>query len=132
VPALLAGAGLVTACAVALAARSNSPEDWGIEITSIREAAAGHMIDFRYRVIDADEAAPLFRRGTDAFLLDESTGARLSVFNGAKVGPLRNTNTPQEGRTYFMFFANPGKRVHRGSTTSFVVGEFCADGLRVE
>jgi len=34
-------------------------ETWGIQIMGSRQTAAGHMIDFRYRVLDPEKAGPL-------------------------------------------------------------------------
>jgi hypothetical protein len=107
-------------------------EKWGIEITSLRMAAANHMVDFRFRVLDAKKADPLFVRQTKPYLLDQKTGKVLAVPNTAKVGPLRNSNKPKEGKIYWMFFGNRGKLIKAGDKVSVVIGEFKVENLVVE
>lgn len=104
---------------------------WGIEIISIRQTAAGHMLDFRYRVVDPEKAAPLFVRQTKPYLIDQASGKVLAVPDMPKVGALRSTNTPQKGRTYWMFFGNPGV-VKAGGKVSVVIGDFRVENLTVE
>lgn len=104
---------------------------WGVQIVGIRQTAAGHMLDFRYRVVDSKKAAPLFARQTKPYLIDQASGKSLAVPNMAKVGPLRSSNQPREGRTYWMFFGNPGL-VKVGNKVTVVIGEFRAENLRVE
>jgi len=104
---------------------------WGVEVESIRSTAAGYMLDFRYRVVDAEKARPLFKRQTKPYLIDQETGARLMVPSPAKTGPLRNSNLPKAERTYFMFFANPGQFIKPGKKVSVVIGDFRAENLVV-
>ena len=107
-------------------------EKWGIEVTSIRMSAHNYMVDFRFRVLDAKKADALFERKTKPYLVDQKTGKVLAVPNTAKVGPLRNSNKPKEGRIYWMFFGNQGKLVMAGSKVSVVIGEFKVENLVVE
>lgn len=107
-------------------------EKWGVQIIGIRVTAAGLMLDFRYRVIDAKKAAPLFDRGTKPYLIDQETGAKFMVPNPPKTGPLRTSDTPQQGRTYWMFFGNPGRHVKPGNKVTVVIGDFRAENLMVE
>lgn len=106
--------------------------EWGVEVMYVRQTAAGYMLEFRYRVLDAEKAKPLFERRTKPVLIHEETGARLIVPTPAKTGALRNSNLPVEGRIYWMFFANPGKLVDQGNRVSIEIGEFRADGLVVQ
>ena len=106
-------------------------DQWGIELTAVRVTAAGHMVDFRYRVLDADKAAPLFKRKTKPYLIHQASGKVLAVPNTAKVGSLRNTNIPQQGRIYWMFFGNKGL-VKSGDKVSVVIGDFKVENLVVE
>lgn len=105
---------------------------WGIEVVFVRQSSAGYMLEFRYKVIDADKAAPLFTRQTKPILTDVKTGAKMIVPTPAKTGALRNSNMPIEGRTYWMFFANPGKLVQPGDKVNIAIGKFQADGLVVQ
>jgi len=107
-------------------------EQWGIEIASIRLTAADHMIDYRYRVLDADKATDLFERQIKPHLIHQKTGKVLSVPETAKLGPLRNSNAPQVGKIYWMFFGNAGKLVQSGDEVTVVIGEFRVEDLVLE
>lgn len=106
-------------------------DKWGIELTALRMTAAGRMIDFRYRVLDKEKAAPLHQRDTKPYLVHQTSGKVLAVPNTAKVGALRNSNMPQQDRIYWMFFGNNGV-VKNGDKVSVVIGNFRADDLVVE
>jgi hypothetical protein len=106
-------------------------DQWGIELTALRMTAAGRMIDFRYRVLDKEKAAPLHMRQTKPYLVHQTSGKVLAVPNTAKVGALRNSNMPQQGRIYWMFFGNNGV-VQNGDKVSVVIGDFRADDLIVQ
>jgi hypothetical protein len=107
-------------------------EQWGIEVTSIRLSTHDHMIDYRYRVLDAKKATDLFKRQIKPHLIHQETGKVLAVPETAKLGPLRNSNTPQEGRIYWMFFGNAGKLVKAGDKVTVVIGDFRVEDLVVE
>lgn len=107
-------------------------DKWGIEIVAMRSTAAGHMVDFRYRVVDAEKAAPLFKRQTKPYLIHQSTGRVLSVPNTAKIGSLRNSNTPQNGRIYWMFFGNHHRLIQKGDKVTVAIGDFRATDIHVE
>lgn len=107
-------------------------ERWGIEVTSLRLSANGHMLDYRYRVLDAEKANDLFKRQIKPYLIHQRTGKVLAVPDTAKLGPLRNSNIPQKGRIYWMFFGNAGKIVHPGDRVTVVIGELRVEDLVVE
>jgi hypothetical protein len=104
---------------------------WGVEVMDVRQTAAGYMLEFRYRVLDAEKAKPLFERRTKPVLTHAETGAKLIGPTPAKTGALRNSNPPLAGHTYWMFFANPGKLVQPGDQVSVEIGEFRVDRLVV-
>jgi hypothetical protein len=108
------------------------PETWGIKIRSLRTTAGGYMLDLRYQVVDAEKAAPLFKRKTKPYLIDQATGAKFAVPVTAKIGPLRSSNKPKSGRGYFMFFGNPGNFVKVGNKVTVVIGDFRAEDLVVQ
>ena len=105
---------------------------WGTEILYVRQTAAGYMLEFRYKVLDAEMAKPLFERQTKPVLTHVESGAKLIVPTPAKTGALRNSNPPHSGSTYWMFFANPGKLVQAGDHVNIHIGEFSANGLIVQ
>jgi hypothetical protein len=106
-------------------------EKWGIELVALRSTAAGHMVDFRYRVLDAEKAAPLFKRQTKPYLIHQASGKVLAVPNTAKLGSLRNSNTPQNGRTYWMFFGNHHGIVQSGDKVTVAIGDFKVADIEV-
>ena len=89
------------------------------------------MLDFRYTVIEGGKAAPLFVRSTKPVLRDEATGAVVAVPVPPKTGALRSSNDPKEGRTYFMFFANPGGFITKNRKVTVTIGDFSVSGLIV-
>ena len=105
---------------------------WGIRIESMRLTSAGHMLDFRYRVVDARKAKPLFERKTKPVLRDEASGVQMAVPVPPKTGALRSSNEPKAGRTYFMFFANPARFIAPGSLMTVTIGAFCVRDIRVD
>jgi hypothetical protein len=107
-------------------------EKWGIELVAMRSTAAGHMVDFRYRVLNAEKAAPLFKRQTKPYLIHQESGKALAVPNTAKIGSLRNSNTPQAGRIYWMFFGNHHGLVQKGDKVTVAIGDFRAKDLKVQ
>ena len=107
-------------------------DKWGIELVAMRSTAEGHMVDFRYKVLDAEKAAPLFKRQTKPYLIHQESGKALAVPNTAKIGSLRNSNTPQEGRIYWMFFGNHQRLVQKGDKVTVAIGDFRATDLEVE
>ena len=107
-------------------------EKWGIEVVSVRTSAAGSMVDFRYKVLDADKAEALFVRHTKPYLIHQTSGKVLSVPVTAKVGPLRSSNKPKQDRIYWMFFGNKTKLVQPGDKITVTIGQFKVENLTVE
>lgn len=105
---------------------------WGIEIIFVRQTAAGYMLEFRYKVVDAEKAQPLFERQVKPMLTHTESGAKLIVPTPAKTGALRNSNPPKDGQIYWMFFANPGQFVKPGERVSIAIGDFVAENLVVQ
>jgi hypothetical protein len=133
--ALLLLSAVMSACASMKGAQvSGDPlEDrWGVKVLQIRLTAEGLMLDFRYRVLDAEKAAPLFSRENKAYLIDEATGARFLVPESPKVGALRTTRPPHEDKNYFIIFVNPGRYIKAGNKVTVVIGDFRAEHLIVE
>lgn len=139
--AALVGAGCSTvpvADAEAGAARAvpESPEArYGIRVEALRLSAAGSMLDFRYRVVDAALAAPLLDAKLKPYLLDEARGARLGVPESPVLGRIRQTARNHKiltDRTYFIMFGNPGKALRSGDTVTLLLGDLRIAGLQVQ
>lgn len=113
------------------AAAADMTARWGIEVTAVHIAAAGNMVDFRYKVIDAKKAEALFAKKTQPYLIHQKSGKALAVPRTAKVGPLMSSYQPQQGRTYWMFFGNQTKLVQPGDAVTVVIGEFKIENLIV-
>jgi len=110
-------------------------EQFGVKIEGVRLTANGYMLDFRFRILDSDLAAPLLDRSHKPELIDLETGGRFTVPTAPKVGMLRtslSSGKPKQGRVYFMMFANPGGVLKSGSRVSVVVGEFVSDPIIVQ
>jgi hypothetical protein len=114
-------------------ALQSNEEKCGVKIESVQLSAAGHIVDLRYRVTDAEKAAAVFDRKNKAYLLDQETGTALAVPRTAKVGPLRQTNfKPDPKRVYFILFSNAGGVVKSGSLVTLVVGESRLEDIKVQ
>ena len=105
---------------------------WGVEVLWVRQTAAGYMIEFRYKVLDAEKAKPLFNRQIKPVMIHEKTGSKMMVPAPGKVGALRNSNMPKEGTTYWMFFANPGQYIKPGDQVSIQIGDYLQQHLTVQ
>ena len=107
-------------------------ERFGIEVVALRSTAAGHMLDFRFRVVDLEKAMTFFREDLKPYLLDPVSGKSLTVPVPAKLGPMRPTGrNPKLGITYWMFFGNPGL-IKPGDRVTIVVGDYKLKDLVVE
>ncbi len=117
--------------AVAGDASNEMAKKWGIEVAAIHTAAAGNMVDFRYKVLDAEKASALFSKKTKPYLIHQKTGKVLEVPRTAKVGPLMSSYHPKQDRIYWMFFGNQTKLVQKGDKVTVVIGDFKAENLVV-
>jgi hypothetical protein len=105
---------------------------WGVDSLSVKAVESGELIRFTYRVLNPDKARVLNDKKIEAFLDSPKANARLVIPSLEKVGQLRQVNTPEAGRLYWMAFSNPRRTVKRGDHVSVVIGQFHADGLVVE
>src|SRR6266550_1235890 len=97
---------------------------WGVDSLGVKSVESGQMIRFSYRVIDVEKANP--------FLIDEKARVKLVVPTMEKVGQLRQSSTPEAGKSYWMVFSNKGNFVKRGNRVSVEIGRFRVDGLVVQ
>lgn len=108
-------------------------KELGIEVTALRHTSAGHMIDFRYKVLDPEKAKPMFDKKIKPQLLDQASGTRVNVPSPPKVGSLRQTpRASKAGQVYFVIFANPGKFIKQGNKVTVVYGDYKIENLVVE
>ena len=90
------------------------------------------MIRFTYRVVDPEKAKPLNDKKVEPTLICPDRSVSLVVPTLEKVGQLRQSATPEAGRSYWMAFSNKGGIVKRGDRVNIVIGNFRADGIEVE
>jgi hypothetical protein len=107
---------------------------WGVEVLGIHTTATGYMLDFRYRVLDAEKAAPLLDRRIKQkpYVIVEKDNAKLGVPVTSKLGALRQTTfNVKANRNYFVLFSNPARHVHSGDKVTVVIGDFKVKHLTV-
>ena len=105
---------------------------WGVDNLGVKAVESGSMLRFTYRVLDASKAKALNDKKATPYLFDLKSRARLEVPSMEKVGQLRQSSPVQDGRTYWMVFANQQRLVKPGTRVDVVIGPFRAQGLLVE
>jgi hypothetical protein len=105
---------------------------WGVDQLSVKAVESGELIRFSYRVVNPAKAKPLNDKRIDAFLISPVALVKLVIPSLEKVGQLRQTETPEEGRSYWMAFSNPGGKVKPGDHVNVDIGQFHIAGLVVE
>jgi len=108
---------------------------YGIRVEGLRLTAAGSMLDFRYRVLDAQKAAPFLNGKVQPYLVDEARSAKLGVPNTPTLGRIRQTsrnNVIHTDRSYFIMFGNPGKALQSGDKVSLLLGQVKITDLTVQ
>ena len=105
---------------------------WGVDSLSAKAVESGELIKFSYRILDADKARTLNDKNNEPAMYDPAIRAKLIVPSLEKVGQLRQSSTPEAGKTYWMAFSNPGCVVKRGDKVTVVIGQFHIDGLVVQ
>jgi glucose/arabinose dehydrogenase len=105
---------------------------WGVDSLTVRSAESGEIIRFSYRVLDADKAKALNDKKTEPSLIDPKAGVKLVVPSLEKIGKLRQSSTPEDGKMYWMAFSNKGGFVKPGHRVNVVIGQFRAEGLIVQ
>ena len=105
---------------------------WGVDSLRLKWAESGELVRFSWRVVDPDKAAVLNDKKAEPSLIDPQAGVSLVVPAVPNVGKMRQSSTPEAGKSYWMAFSNVGRRVKRGDRVSVVIGKFRAEGLAVE
>jgi hypothetical protein len=105
---------------------------WGIDSISVKLVESGELVRFSYRVVEPTKAAALNDKRNEPSLIDPQQGVSLVVPTMEKVGQLRQTSTPEAGRSYWMTFSNKGRRVKRGDRVDVLIGPFQAKNLVVD
>lgn len=105
---------------------------WGVDSLRVKAMESGELIRFTWRVLDAEKAAVLNDKKAEPSLIDSQAGVKLVVPAMENVGILRQTGAPDAGKSYWVAFSNPGRRVKPGHHVDIEIGHFRALGLVVE
>jgi hypothetical protein len=105
---------------------------WGVDQLSVKAVESGELIRFSYRVVNPAKAKPLNDKKIDAFLISPVASVKLVIPSLEKVGQLRQTETPEAGKSYWMAFSNPRRKVRLGDRVNVDIGQFHVAGLVVE
>jgi len=105
---------------------------WGVDALQVKWTESGEVIKFTYEVVDANKAKMLNDKKFEPSLIDPKAGVKLVVPSLEKVGQLRQSSTPEAGKSYWMAFSNKGRLVKRGDRVDVVIGRFRAEGLVVD
>jgi hypothetical protein len=105
---------------------------WGVDALTVKAVEAGELIRFSYEVLDPAKATVLNDKKLEPKLIAPDARAVLVIPSLEKVGQLRQSSTPEAGKSYWMAFSNPRRTVKRGDRVSVVIGQFHAEGLVVE
>jgi hypothetical protein len=105
---------------------------WGVDALTVKAVEAGELIRFSYEVLDPAKATTLNDKKLEPKLIAPDAKAVLVIPSLEKVGQLRQSSTPEAGKSYWMAFSNPRRTVKRGDRVNVVIGQFHAEGLVVE
>src|ERR1700736_5389413 len=73
---------------------------WGVDPRGVKGVESGEIIRFSYRVLDAVKAKALNDKKAEPSLIDPQAGVRLVVPSLEQVGQLRQSSTPEAGKSY--------------------------------
>ena len=90
------------------------------------------IVRFSWRVLDPGLAKPLSNKDAQPMLVDPQAGVSLVVPTLENIGMMRQAQTPEAGKSYWMAFSNKGRIVKKGDRVNVVIGQFHADGLGVD
>jgi hypothetical protein len=105
---------------------------WGVDQLSVKAVESGQLIRFTYYVLDPEKAKALNEKRLEPSLVFPEGHVRLVIPSLEKVGQLRQSSTPEAGKSYWMAFSNPGRTVKRGDRVDVIIGQFRAEGLVVQ
>jgi hypothetical protein len=122
--------------------------EWGIRVSSVGLTMAGAAVEFRYTVVDSEKALLLAQGTAEAYLIDQATGAKISLAPPTLQGPSAahsrarmarqggsfppSPNRLAAGRTNSLLLPNPAGMLRSGSAVTVVVGNVQAQNVLVE
>jgi len=93
-------------------------EKYGIHMSHIAVLADGGLIDFRFQVIDADKASPLFELESRPIMIVEATGQKI----GSLYHPPHAHNIVAGQQQYFIYNNDRGA-IQPGTSISILLGD---------
>lgn len=127
---------------VSLAGKADAKDDkltdlekkFGIKAVSLHISGAGRFLDFRYKVIDAEKAKPLFNTTIKPYIFDPSIRMAVAMPEDTKLGALRASvkNPPVSGKQYYVLFENPLGAIKTGKRVTVAIGDFKINNFRVD
>jgi hypothetical protein len=105
---------------------------WGVDLLSVKLTESDQIVRFTWRVLDPAKAKLLSNKEAPASLVDPQAGVSLAVPTLENIGMMRQSSTPEEGKSYWMAFSNKGRTVKKGDRVNVLIGQFRADGLAVD
>jgi len=113
-------------------ARNYYQSMYGVDSLVLKSVKSDQLIRFSYRVVNADRAKAWAVKEATPTLYDVQSHVSLVVPTMDKVGQLRQSGPPENGKTYWMVFSNKGNVVKVGHRVGISIGAFKASGLAVE
>ena len=105
---------------------------WGIDSLAVKWTESGEIVRFSWRVLDPALAKALSDKRAEPSLMDPQAGVSLVVPTMEKIGQLRQTSSPEVGKSYWVAFSNKGLLVKPGHRVDVAIGTFRAEGLVVD
>ena len=93
----------------------------GIQILSLRLTSADSLLGLRFRVVDAEKAAPLFDRDRP-HMIHEASGVKLRAI--APATDVAAAPRPERDGCYAILFGNVSRKVKHGDRVTVLVGDF--------
>lgn len=108
-------------------------ERYGISPVALRLTGAGHMLDFRFKVLDPAKAAAIVNKQIAPRLLDPGTGVLHDSPSMPKVGSMRQTSSRLvAGKTYFILFTNAIHGLKAGDRVTILFDDVKLENLPVQ
>lgn len=105
---------------------------WGVDQLRAHKTSSGTLIRFSYRVVNAALAKPLHEKKAEPHMIALRTHAVLTVPTMENVGQLRQSESVEDGKDYWVLFSNKGDLVKVGDRVDVVIGDFSVSDLVVE
>lgn len=112
---------------------SSFEERYGISPVALRLTGAGHMLDFRFKVLDPAKAAAIVNKQVAPRLLDPASGTLHDTPSMPKVGAMRQTSSKLiAGKTYFIMFSNSIRGLKAGDRVTILFDDVKLENLPVQ